>query len=91
MLKLEIFFPTCAGEKRGEKEVYMTAREFLEYAGWKGELEKGLAILGRYVGKGSSYYISFPDTEVLTEDGEPLSELPDEPAGFQEYADAYSE
>ncbi|MDN5348538.1 MAG: hypothetical protein PWP65_2103 [Clostridia bacterium] len=69
----------------------MTAREFLDYAGWGGELEKGLAILGQYVGRGSDYYVSFPDTEVLTEDGEPLSELPDEPAGFQEYADAYSE
>lgn len=72
-------------------EVYMTAREFLSYAGWEGDLEKGLAILGRYVGKGSSYYISFPDAEVLTEDGESLSELPDEPAAFQEYASAYSE
>ena len=64
----------------------MTAREFLEFAGWEGNLEEGLAILGRYVGKGSDYYVSFPDTEVFSEDGIPLSELPDEPAAFQEYA-----
>ena len=50
-----------------------------------GELEKGLAILGQYLGKGSYYFISFPDADVLSEDGIPLSELPDEPAGFQEY------
>lgn len=65
----------------------MTAREFLDFAGWEGDLERGLAILGRYVGKGSYYYVSFPDAEVLTHDGEPLFELPDEPAGFQEYAE----
>lgn len=69
----------------------MTAREFLDYAGWDGDLELGLAILGRYVGKGSDYYVSSPDAEVLTEYGESLSELPDEPAAFQEYASAYSE
>jgi len=65
----------------------MTAREFLEYAGWKGELEKGLAILGRYVGKGSDYYISFPSAELPAE----FTESADEPAGFQEYAEVHSE
>lgn len=45
----------------------MTAREFLSYAGWEGDLEKGLAILGRYVGKGSDYYISFPSAELPAE------------------------
>ena len=63
----------------------MTAREFLKFAGWDGDLEKGLALLGQYVGKGSSHFVSFPDADVLSEDGIPLSELPDEPAGFQEY------
>lgn len=28
---------------------------------------------------------SFPDAEITTEDGEPLSECADEPASFQEY------
>jgi hypothetical protein len=69
----------------------MTAREFLDYAGWDGDLERGLAILSSYLGRGSDYFVSFPDAEVVTEDGELLSELPDEPAGFQEYAEAYSE
>lgn len=66
----------------------MTAREFLEFAGWEGDLEKGLALLSQYVGKGTQYFLSFPDAKVVNEDGIPLSELPDEPAGFQEYADA---
>lgn len=69
----------------------MTAREFLVYAVWEYGLEKGLAILGQYIGKGTDHFVAFPDAELLTEDGESLSELPDEPAAFQEYAEAYSE
>jgi len=65
----------------------MTALQFLEYAGWGEDLEKGLSLLGRYVGKGAQYYVSFPDAEVRTEDGNLLSELPDEPAGFWEYVE----
>jgi hypothetical protein len=67
----------------------MTAREFLVFAGWDGALENGLAILGRYVGRGNNF-VSFPDAEALTDDNDLLAELPDEPAGFQEYAEAYS-
>lgn len=65
----------------------MTAREFLSYAGWEGDLEKGLAILGRYIGRGSDYYVSFPDAAVPAD----LTESADEPAGFQEYVSAYSD
>lgn len=66
----------------------MTAREFLKFASWEGPLEKGLALLGQYLGKGSQYFISFPDIEVADEDGTPLEELPDEPAGFQEFTES---
>lgn len=69
----------------------MTAREFLEWAGWEGDLKRGLALLGDYVGKGVQYFLSFPDANVYTEDGEPLDELPDEPANFQEYTEAHFE
>lgn len=62
----------------------MTAREFLEWAGFTGELEYGLYWLSQYVDKGS-FYLQFPDAEVTTEDGDSLSESPDEPANFQEY------
>lgn len=65
----------------------MTAREFLLFTGWEGDLEKGLSLLSQYLGEGSQYYVSFPDAEVTSEDGTPLSELPDEPAGFQEYCE----
>jgi len=68
----------------------MTAREFLEYAGWKGNIDTGLTLLGWYVGKGSIYR-SFPDVEVTTHWGESLSEFVDEPAGFQNYYMNYIE
>lgn len=64
----------------------MTAREFLEFALEKEfDLEAALFALGRYIGKGGSYFVSFPDADVLDADGNPLSENPEEPAGFQEY------
>lgn len=64
----------------------MTAREFLNFAlDGEYELEEALTALARYVGKSSDHFMSFPDSEVLDVDGNPLSENPDEPAGFQEY------
>ena len=66
----------------------MTAREFLEWAGWEGDFEEGLAILGQYVGKESQHFIHCPDAYVRDEDGYPLATQADEPANFQEYADS---
>ena len=64
----------------------MTAREFLEFAlDGDFDLEAALFVLGHYVGKSGSYFVSFPDADVLDGDGNPLSENPEEPAGFQEY------
>ncbi len=66
----------------------MTAREFLEWAGWEGDFEEGLSLLGQYVGKGAQYFIHCPDAYVRDEDGCPLATQADEPANFQEYADS---
>ena len=64
----------------------MTAREFLEFALDENfDLEEALFALGHYIGKGGSYFLSFPDADVLDADGNPLEENPEEPAGFQEY------
>ena len=64
----------------------MTAREFLEFALEKEfDLEAALFALGRYIGKGGSYFVSFPDADVLDQDGNLLSESPEEPARFQEF------
>lgn len=69
----------------------MTAREFLEFAlDGDFDLEEALFQLGRYTGKGGSYFISFPDADVLDADGNPLSENTEEPAGFQEYFESRS-
>jgi hypothetical protein len=64
----------------------MTAREFLNWA-LEGDFdqERALFELGQYTGKGGSYFVSFPDADVLDADGNPLEENPEEPAGFQEY------
>jgi hypothetical protein len=64
----------------------MTARGFLNWA-LEGDFvfEEALFALGRYTGKGGSYFLSFPDADVLDADGNPLEENPEEPAGFQEY------
>ena len=64
----------------------MTAREFLEWSlDGDFDFEEALFALGRYVGKGGSYFVSFPDADVLNQDGNPLEENPDEPANFQEF------
>jgi len=65
----------------------MTAREFLEWAGYEGDLEHGLFLLSQYVGRGN-FYLQFPDADVLTQGGLPLEEMPDEPVEFQEYLEA---
>ena len=64
----------------------MTAREFLKWS-LDGDFdpEEALFALGRYIGKGGSYFTSFPDADVLDADGNPLEETPEEPANFQEY------
>lgn len=67
----------------------MTAKEFVAWA-FEGtyedyNLEKGLQVLSQYMGKNSDYYLQFPDYIVKNEEGEILSELLDEPVGFQEY------
>ena len=69
----------------------MTAREFLEWSlDGDFDMEEALFALGRYIGKGGSYFVSFPDADVLDADGNPLSENPEEPAGFQEYWESRS-
>ena len=69
----------------------MTAREFLEFAlDGDFDLEEALFTLGKYVGKGGSYFTSFPDANVLDQDGNPLEESTEEPAGFQEYFEGRS-
>lgn len=69
----------------------MTAREFLEFALDENfDQEEALFALGRYTGKGGSYFVSFPDADVLDADGNPLSENTEEPAGFQEYFESRS-
>ena len=60
----------------------MTAREFLEWAlDGDYDLEDALRALGSYIGAKETYFIEFPDADVLDQDGGPL----EEPAGFQEY------
>ena len=69
----------------------MTAREFLEFALDENfDQEEALFALGHYTGKGGSYFVSFPDADVLDADGNPLSENTEEPAGFQEYFESRS-
>ncbi len=69
----------------------MTAREFLEFALDENfDQEEALFALGRYTGKGGSYFVSFPDANVLDQDGNPLEESTEEPAGFQEYFEGRS-
>jgi hypothetical protein len=64
----------------------MTAREFLDWAiDGDFDMEEALFALGHYTGKGGSYFVSFPDADVLDADGNPLCENPEEPAGFLVY------
>ena len=64
----------------------MTAREFLNWA-LEGDFdqERALFELGQYIGKGGSYFVSFPDADVLDQDGNPLEETLEEPANFAEF------
>ena len=61
----------------------MTAREFLEWAGFEVN-EHTLFRLTFYVGSNVDFS-QFPDAEVTTADGTPLNECADEPAQFQEW------
>ena len=63
----------------------MTAREFLEMAGHEVN-ERTLFALTQYVA-GDIDFCQFPDAEVVTQDGTPLSECAEEPAMFQEWMD----
>jgi hypothetical protein len=65
----------------------MTAREFLEWAGYEAD-EKTLFALTGYVA-GDIDYSQFPDAEVVTKDGTPLNECAEEPALFQEWMDRF--
>jgi len=49
------------------------------------DYEDILMHLSRYVDKDSEHYLRNPSVIVTTDDGEPLSILPDELAGFEEY------
>jgi len=61
----------------------MTAREFLQWAGYDVN-ERTLFALTQYVA-GDIDYSQFPDAEVVTQDGTPLSECAEEPALFQHW------
>ena len=65
----------------------MTAREFLEWAGYEVN-DKTLFALIKYV-SGDIDYLQFPDAKVLTQDGISLSECSEEPALFQEWINLY--
>lgn len=65
----------------------MTAREFLEWAGYEVN-ERTLFALTQYVGSDIDFS-QFPDAEVLTADGTPLNECAEEPALFQEWMELY--
>ena len=61
----------------------MTAREFLQWAGYDVN-ERTLFALTQYVA-GDIDYSQFPDAEVVTQDGTLLSECAEEPALFQHW------
>ena len=61
----------------------MTARQFLEWAGYEVNQEN-LAKLTQYVA-GDIDFCQFPDAGVVTQDGTPLNECGEEPARFQEW------
>jgi len=66
----------------------MTAREFLEWAGFE-VTEHTLSRLTDYV-QSNIDFAQFPDANVTTEDGTPLNECGEEPAQFQEWMDGYN-
>lgn len=64
----------------------MTALEYIQWAlDEEVDIEEALSVLSRYMGKNTTYYNSFPDADVLTEDNTPLEDLFTEPDSFQEY------
>ena len=63
----------------------MTARQFLEWAGFE-VTEENLCRLREYVGSDIDFS-QFPDANVVTEDGTLLNECAEEPARFQEWMD----
>ena len=63
----------------------MTAREFITHAGFEAS-ETALLVLTHYI-ESPVDFVSFPDADITTADGEPLEDLVTEPAGFQEYVD----
>ena len=63
----------------------MTAREFLEWAGYDVN-ERTLFALTLYL-ESDIDFSQFPDAEVVTEDGTPLNECGEEPALFQYWMD----
>ena len=65
----------------------MTAREFLEWAGFE-VTEHTLSRLTDYV-QSNIDFSQFPDAEVVMEDGTPLNECGEEPAMFQEWMDGF--
>ncbi len=68
----------------------MNAREFLEWAIEDYDLEDALRSLGDYLGKGT-HFVQFPDADVRDQDGNPLEDSLEEPAGFQEYWEKHQE
>ena len=64
----------------------MTAREFIEWAGYEVN-RKTLYALTLYL-ESDIDFSQFPDAEVVTADGTPLSECREEPALFQYWMDS---
>lgn len=60
-----------------------TAREFLKTAGYE-DTERNLCLLSDYLGNQTDY-VSFPDANAVTMDGELLIECGNEPAAFQSW------
>ena len=70
-----------------EKTFTMTAREFLDWAGYDTN-EASLNALTRYIG-GDVDYSQFPDAAVVTQAGTPIAEYAEEPAEFQAWVRRY--
>lgn len=65
----------------------MTAREFLQWAGFK-VTEHTLSRLTEYL-QSNIDFSQFPDANVVMEDGTPLNECAEEPTRFQEWMDKF--
>ena len=70
-----------------EKTFTMTAREFLDWAGYDVN-EVSLYALTRYIG-GDVDYSQFPDAAVVTQDGTPIADCDEEPARFQDWVQRF--